>query len=155
MFIIADRCITFNLSDNIIWALHHLTSTMTTSLKVCLPSLLFNSIVVYYFNWFETIGFVYSVVKQNLLRDISEYVLPEKDNLALDFARNSPMNNTLVKIDNEFLLEWQMHFILEPQLYLKDVVSIVLFILNNNTHATGVHICKTIFMDKHRFSICT
>jgi hypothetical protein len=82
-------------------------------------------------------------------------VLPEKDNLALDFARNSPMNNTLVKINNEFLLEWQMHFILEPQLYLKDVVSIVLFILNNNTHATGVHICKTIFMDKHRFSICT
>jgi hypothetical protein len=80
-------------------------------------------------------------------------VLSEKDNLALDFARNSPMNNTLVKIDNEFLLQWQMHCILEPQRYLEDVVSIVLFILNNNTHATNVHILKTIFVDKHRFSI--
>jgi hypothetical protein len=47
----------------------------------------------------------YSVVNQNFLRDISEYVLSEKYNLALDFARNSSMNNTLVKIDNEFQLQ--------------------------------------------------
>jgi hypothetical protein len=49
----------------------------------------------------------YSVVNQNLLWDISEYVLSKRDNLALDFMRNSPMNNTLVKIDNEFLLQWK------------------------------------------------
>jgi hypothetical protein len=55
------------------------------------------------------------------------------------------MNNTLVKIDNEFLLQRQMYCLLESQRYLKDVVSIVLFILNNNTHATGVHIPKVIF----------
>jgi hypothetical protein len=36
----------------------------------------------------------------------SKYVMSEKDNLALDFARNSSMNNTLVNIDNEFLLQW-------------------------------------------------
>jgi hypothetical protein len=30
----------------------------------------------------------YSVVNQNFLRDNSEYVLSEKDNLALDFVRN-------------------------------------------------------------------
>jgi hypothetical protein len=79
----------------------------------------------------------------------------KKDNLALDFARNSPINNTLVKINNEFLLQWQMRCLLEPQRYLEDVVSIVLFILNNITHATGVHIPKLIFLDKHRFSIHT
>jgi hypothetical protein len=55
----------------------------------------------------------YSVVNQNFLRDILEYVLSEKDNLALDFVRNSPMNNTLVKIDNEFLLQWQICCLLE------------------------------------------
>jgi hypothetical protein len=38
-----------------------------------------------------------------------------------------------------------MHCLLEPQLYLEDVVSVVLFILSNNTHATGVHIPKVIF----------
>jgi hypothetical protein len=97
----------------------------------------------------------YSVVNQNFLRDISEYVLSEKDNLALDFARNSPMNNTLVKIDNEFLLERQIRCLLESERYLKDVVSIMFFILNNNTHATGVCICNVIFWNKHRFSICT
>jgi hypothetical protein len=86
----------------------------------------------------------YSVINQNLLQDISEYVLSKKDNLALDFASNSPMNNTLVKIDNGFLLQRQMRCLLEPQRYLEDAVSIVLFILNSNTHATGVHIPKTI-----------
>jgi hypothetical protein len=65
------------------------------------------------------------------------------------------MNNTLVKIYNEFLLQWQMRCLLEPQRYLKDVVSIVLFILNNNTDATNVHIPNVIFLNKHRFSICT
>jgi hypothetical protein len=45
--------------------------------------------------------------------------------------------------------------ILEPQRYLDDVVSILFFILNNNTHATGVHIPKTIFVEKHSFSIRT
>jgi hypothetical protein len=87
----------------------------------------------------------YSVVNQNFLRDISEYVLSEKDNLALDFVRNSPMNNTLVKIDNEFVLQRQIRCLLEPEWYLEDVVSIILFILNNNTHATDVHICNVIF----------
>jgi hypothetical protein len=82
-------------------------------------------------------------------------VLSEKDILALDFARNSPMNNTLVNIDNEFLLQWQMHCILGPERYLEDVVSIVLFFINNNTHSIGVHIPKTILVDKHRFSIRT
>jgi hypothetical protein len=57
----------------------------------------------------------YSVVNQNFLRDISEYVLSEKDNLALDFVRNSPMNNTLVKIDNEFVLQRQIRCLLEPE----------------------------------------
>jgi hypothetical protein len=57
-----------------------------------------------------------------------------KDNLALDFVRNTPMNNTLVNIDNEFLMQQQMSCLLEPQQNLEDVVSIVLFILNNNTH---------------------
>jgi hypothetical protein len=65
------------------------------------------------------------------------------------------MNNTRVKIDNEFLLQRQMRCIPEPQRYLEDVVSIMLFILNNNTHASDVHIPKPIFVDKHRFSICT
>jgi hypothetical protein len=97
----------------------------------------------------------YSVVNQNFLRDISEYVLSEKDNLALDFARNSPMNNTLVKIDNKFLLQRQIRCLLEPERYLKDVVSIMFFILNNNTHATSVRIRNVIFWNKHRFSIRT
>jgi hypothetical protein len=57
----------------------------------------------------------YSVVNQNFLQDILEYVLSEKDNLALDIARNSPMNNTLVKIDNEFLLQQQIRCLLEPE----------------------------------------
>jgi hypothetical protein len=65
------------------------------------------------------------------------------------------MNNTLVNIDNEFLLQQQMCCILEPERYMKDVVSIVLFFINNNTHSTGVHIPKTFFMDKQRFSIRT
>jgi hypothetical protein len=95
----------------------------------------------------------YSVVNQYLLRDISEYVLCEIDNLALDFVRNSQMNNTLVNMDNEFLLQWHMCCLLEPQRYLEDVVSIVLFILNNNTHTTSVHIHNVIFLNKHRFSI--
>jgi hypothetical protein len=72
-------------------------------------------------------------------------VLSEKDNLALDFVRNSPMNNTLVKIDNEFLLQRQIRYLLEPKRYLEDVVSIMLFILNNNTHATDIRICNVIF----------
>jgi hypothetical protein len=54
------------------------------------------------------------------------------------------MNNTLVKIDNEFLLQWQICRLLEPYQYLEDVVSIIFFILNNNTHATGVRICNII-----------
>jgi hypothetical protein len=97
----------------------------------------------------------YSVVNQNFLRDISEYVLSEKDNLALEFARNSPMNNTLVNIDNEFLLQWQIRCLLEPERYLEDVVSIMFLILNNNTHATGLRIHKVIYLNKHRFSIHT
>jgi hypothetical protein len=88
---------------------------------------------------------LYSVVNQNFLRHISEYVLSEKDNLALDFVRNSPMNNALAKINNEFLLQWQIRCLLEPERYLEDVVSIMIFILNNNTHATGVRICNVIF----------
>jgi hypothetical protein len=55
------------------------------------------------------------------------------------------MNTTLVKIDNEFLLQHQMRCLPEPQWYLEDVVSIVLFILNKNTHATGVHIPNIVF----------
>jgi hypothetical protein len=58
------------------------------------------------------------------------------------------MNNTLVKIDNEFLLQRQMCCLLEPQRYLEDVVSIMLFILNNNTHATGVHIPNIICFEQ-------
>jgi hypothetical protein len=55
------------------------------------------------------------------------------------------MNNTLVKIDNEFFLQRQMRCLLEPQQYLEDVMSIVLFILNSNIHATGVHKPNIIF----------
>jgi hypothetical protein len=62
------------------------------------------------------------------------------------------MNNTLVKIENEFVLQRQMRCLLEPQQYLEDMVGIVLFIINNNTHATGVHKPKVSFLDKHRFS---
>jgi hypothetical protein len=87
----------------------------------------------------------YNFVNHNLLRDISGYVLSEKDNLALNFARNSPMNTTLVNIDNEFLLQRKMHCLLEPQRHLKDVVSIVLFILNSNTNAIIVHIPNVVF----------
>jgi hypothetical protein len=58
------------------------------------------------------------------------------------------MNNTLVKIDNEFLLQWQIYYILEAERYLEDVVSIMLFILNNNTHATGVHIRNIIIFEQ-------
>jgi hypothetical protein len=65
-------------------------------------------------------------------------VLSEKDNSALDFVRNSSMNNTLVKIGNEFLLQRQIRCLLEPERYLEDVVSIIFFILNNNIHATSV-----------------
>jgi hypothetical protein len=97
----------------------------------------------------------YSVVDQIFLRDISEYVLSEKDNLALEFVRNSLMNNTLVNINNEFLLQRQIRCFLEPERYLEDVVSIMSFILNNNTHATGLCIRKVIFLNKHRFSILT
>jgi hypothetical protein len=82
-------------------------------------------------------------------------VLSKKDNLVLDFVMNSLMNNILVKIDNEFLLQWHIRCLLEPERYLEDVVSIIFFILNNNTHATGVHICNVIFWNKHRFSIRT
>jgi hypothetical protein len=55
------------------------------------------------------------------------------------------MNNTLVKIDNEFLLQRQIRCLLEPERYIEDVVSTMLFILNNNTHATSVCICNIIF----------
>jgi hypothetical protein len=48
------------------------------------------------------------------------------------------MNNTLVKIDDEFLLQRHIRCLFEPERYLKYVVSIMFFILNNNTHATGV-----------------
>jgi hypothetical protein len=65
------------------------------------------------------------------------------------------MNNTLVNIDNEFLLQRQICCLLEPERYPKDVVSIMFFILNNTTHATGVHTCKIIYLNKHRFSIHT
>jgi hypothetical protein len=69
----------------------------------------------------------YSVVNQNFLGDILEYVLSEKDNLALDFTRNSLMNNTLVKIDNEFLLQRQIRCLLELERYLEDAVSTMFF----------------------------
>jgi hypothetical protein len=82
-------------------------------------------------------------------------VLSEKDNLALAFARNSLMNNTLVNIDNEFLLQQQIHCLLEPERYLEDVVNIMFLIRNNNTNATGLHTCKVIYLNKHRFSIRT
>jgi hypothetical protein len=65
------------------------------------------------------------------------------------------MNYTLVKIDNEFLLQRQICCLLEPERYLEDVVSTIFFILNNNTHVTGVRICNIIFWNKHRFSIHT
>jgi hypothetical protein len=55
------------------------------------------------------------IYNHNLLQDILEYVLFEKDNLVLYFVRNSPMNTTLVNIDNEFLLQCQMCCLLEPQ----------------------------------------
>jgi hypothetical protein len=55
------------------------------------------------------------------------------------------MNNTLVKIDNEFLLQRQIRCLLEPERYLEDVVSTMFFISNNNTHATSVHIRSVIF----------
>jgi hypothetical protein len=55
------------------------------------------------------------------------------------------MNNTLVNIDNEFLLQWQIHCLLELEQYLKDVMNIMFFILNNNTHATGLRIRKVFF----------
>jgi hypothetical protein len=97
----------------------------------------------------------YSVVNQNFLWDISEYVLSEKDNLVLGFARNLPMNNTLVNIENEFLLQRQICCLLEPERYLEDVVSIMFFILNNNTHATSLRTRKVIYLNKHRFSIHT
>jgi hypothetical protein len=69
-------------------------------------------------------------------------------NLALQFARNSPMNNTLVNISNEFLLQWQIHCLLEPERYLEDVVSIMFFILNNNIHATGLRTRKVICFEQ-------
>jgi hypothetical protein len=65
------------------------------------------------------------------------------------------MNNTLVNIDNEFLLQQQIRCLLEPERYLEDVVNIMFLILNNNTNATGLHTCKVIYLNKHRFSIRT
>jgi hypothetical protein len=56
------------------------------------------------------------------------------------------MNTILVKIDNEFLLQHRMCCLLEPQRYREDVVTVVLFILNNNTSATGVHIPNFVFL---------
>jgi hypothetical protein len=79
---------------------------------------------------------VFYIYNHNLLHEISEYVLTEKDNLAIDLERNSLMNTTLVNIDNEFLLQCQMCYLLEPQRYLEDAVSIVLFI------QTQQHICN-------------
>jgi hypothetical protein len=58
------------------------------------------------------------------------------------------MNNTLVNIDNEFLLQWQIHCLLELEQYLKDVMNIMFFILNNNTHATGLCIRKFFFFEQ-------
>jgi hypothetical protein len=78
----------------------------------------------------------YSVVNQKFLWDILEYVLSEKDNLVLDFARNSLMNNTLVKIDNEFLLQRQIHYLLELERYREDVMSIMFF------YSKQQHICN-------------
>jgi hypothetical protein len=97
----------------------------------------------------------YNVINQNFLWDISEYVMSKKDNLALEFVRDSSMNNTLVNINNEFLLEWQIRYLLEPEQYLEDVVSIIFFILKNNKYTTGLRTCKVIYLNKHRFSIRT
>jgi hypothetical protein len=54
----SNRCITIYLSDHIRWVLHHMISTMMTSLKVRLPFLFFSSIDIYYLNLFETIDCV-------------------------------------------------------------------------------------------------
>jgi hypothetical protein len=62
------------------------------------------------------------------------------------------MNNTLVNIDNEFLLQRLIHCLLEPERYPEDVVSVIFFILNNNTHATSLRTRKVIYLNKHMFS---
>jgi hypothetical protein len=65
---------------------------MTIALVVWLPSCYFISIVIYYLNFILNHRLWFSVVNQNFLWDISEYVMSKKDNLALAFVRNSPMN---------------------------------------------------------------
>jgi hypothetical protein len=121
-------CSTIYLSNNIRWDLQHTISTMMTSHKVQLPFLFL------YIKTYMTVDCV--SYNNNLFCDISEYVPTQKDNLVIDIARKSPMNTTLVNIDNQFLLQCHMHCLLEPQRYLKDVVSIVLFI------QTQQHICN-------------
>jgi hypothetical protein len=63
-----------------------------------------------YINLFETVFY-----NHNLLCEILEYVLTEKRQFIDSLVRNSPMNTILVNIDNEFLLQCQMCFLLEPQ----------------------------------------
>jgi hypothetical protein len=128
---------------------------MMTSLKVWIPSCYFFSIVIYYLNFILNRRLCFIVLLTKFFYETFQNVLSEKDNLALEFVRNSLMNNTLVNINNEFLLQRQIRCFLEPERYLEDVVSIMSFILNNNTHATGLCIRKVIFLNKHRFSILT
>jgi hypothetical protein len=66
----------------------------------------------------------------SIICEILEYDLTGKDNLAIDFARNSPTNTRLVDINNEFLLQHHMRCLLEAHPYLEDVVIIINFIIN-------------------------
>jgi hypothetical protein len=74
------------------------------------PPRVMNSVYIYIWN-----RILYFIYNHNLQPEISEYVLFEKDNLAIDLARNSPLNATLVNLDSEFLLQCQMRCLLEPQ----------------------------------------
>jgi hypothetical protein len=69
---------------------------MMTFLKVSI-SLLFLFIIDIYLEP------AYCVFNQKLSCEISEYVLMDKDKLAIDFTRNSPEKTILVEIYPEFI----------------------------------------------------
>jgi hypothetical protein len=99
------------------WELHQVISTMMTFLKVSI-SLLFLFIIDIYLEP------AYCVFNQKLSCEISEYVLMDKDKLAIDFARNSPEKTILVEIYPEFLYQKHIRCLLDPTTFLTYVVSI-------------------------------
>ena len=59
----------------------------------------------------------------NTVCEVSEYVLTDKNKLAIKFARKSSDETKVVDIDGEFLFQHQMRCLLDPNDFVLDVVS--------------------------------